>query len=108
MKAFTLNSIHLLENLKLDELAQEGVGEFRLRDAVAQDSGRLGLGGVADRGAVAAVVRFPARSASDTANPDLARTRATFALEVERTSQKHIRRVEPPALANHDWSSEPG
>jgi hypothetical protein len=52
-----VNGIQLLENLKLDELAQKGVGEF-LRDAAAKDSGRLRLHDVADRGEVAAVLRF--------------------------------------------------
>src|SRR5215467_3722955 len=43
------NGIHLLENLKLDELAAKRVHEFALRDAAAEAEGSDRLNGCADR-----------------------------------------------------------
>ena len=46
-----VNGIHLLENLKLDELARRGV-RVRLHGAAAQDAGGHGLDRLADGGAL--------------------------------------------------------
>ena len=51
--ALVVNGIHLLENLKLDELAAKKVYEFVFVDAAAEDPGRHRLHCLADCGAVA-------------------------------------------------------
>ena len=56
--ALVVNGIHLLENLKLDELARKARLRVRVHHAAAQDSGRHRLDGVADRSEVAAVLRY--------------------------------------------------
>ena len=47
-----VHGIHLLENLKLDELAAKKRPRVRVRHAAAQDPGRHGLDGRADRDTV--------------------------------------------------------
>ena len=54
--ALVVNGIHLLENLKLDELAAKRRVRVRLRHAAAEDPGRHRLDRGADRGAVIDVV----------------------------------------------------
>ncbi len=50
--ALVVNGVHLLENMKLDELAQKQRVRIRLHDAAPEDPGRLRLDRLADRGAV--------------------------------------------------------
>ena len=48
--ALVVNGVHLLENLKLDELAAKQVYEFAFMMQPLEDPGRNGLDGVAGGG----------------------------------------------------------
>ena len=69
--ALVVNGIHLLENLKLDELAAKAGLRVRLRDAAAEDPGRQRLDGRPDRGAVSNMRRASSLRIARTGPPYL-------------------------------------
>ena len=67
--ALVVNGVHLLENMKLDELAAKRRLRVRLHHAAAEDPGRLRLDGGAGRGAVSQARMTPAAASRAAERP---------------------------------------